>query len=116
MFRPEHTMFGFGVHDYPGANGTVHTRVLRTFLNKQFRYVIPSLHDIMAATVAKQLERGARMPGGMFTVILGMHRIEELIKLCLGGKSILAFELASKLVYQVNSRVFIRESLGESLD
>lgn len=64
MFQPQHTMIGFEIHDYPEANGSIHIRVLRTLLNKNFKALGPSLRSIMATALREEIEAGRPISNG----------------------------------------------------
>ena len=40
-------MYGFIVHDEANANGSMHSRVLRTLLTQNLKTLMPALHDAM---------------------------------------------------------------------
>lgn len=61
MFRPEYTMYNFAVHDDAKANGSVHSRVLRTLLTNNLVHLIPALQDVVVSTLHKEVEEG--LPG-----------------------------------------------------
>ena len=67
MFRPEYTMYNFTVHDDAKANGSVHSRVLRTLLTSNLIHIIPALQDIIASTLHNEVEGGLQRPDGIAT-------------------------------------------------
>ena len=67
MFRPEYTMYNFAVHDDAKANGSVHSRVLRTLLTNNLVHMIPALQDIVASTLHSEVEEGLQRFDGTAT-------------------------------------------------
>lgn len=55
LFSPEHTMHGFIVHDEAHANGSMHSRVLRTLLTQNLENLMPALHDAMMIALLKAM-------------------------------------------------------------
>ena len=72
MFHPEHTMYGFILHDQSSANGSIHSRVLRTLLTANLQFLMPSLHEIMENALAEEIKKGSLTSNG--TSILQHHK------------------------------------------
>lgn len=65
MFHPEYTMYGFVVNDEAKANGSIHSRVLRTLLTNNLTYLIPSLRKIVESTLHNEVDGGLIHSDGM---------------------------------------------------
>lgn len=67
MFHPEYTMYGFVVNDEAKANGSIHSRVLRTLLTNNLTYLIPSLRNVVESTLHDEVDGGFVYLDGMPT-------------------------------------------------
>lgn len=65
MFHPKHTMYNFDLRDEAKANGSVHSRVLRTHLTNSLESLTPSLYGVANSTLRNEVVGGFLCSNGM---------------------------------------------------
>ena len=65
MFHPEITMYGRTLHDQASANGSTHSRVLRTLLTQNLNVLMPTLHQTMLRALTEEMRDGAQLGQGL---------------------------------------------------
>ncbi|KAF2014336.1 cytochrome P450 [Aaosphaeria arxii CBS 175.79] len=97
MFEPQHTMYGFKVHDKSPLNGSMHSRVLRTLLTSKIPYLLPGLRDLSLKCFRQQIAlHGKSSPSKP------------------GFQNIPTFEVSRRLVSQINSYCFVGPELAQN--
>ncbi|KAI9879024.1 MAG: hypothetical protein M1830_009823 [Pleopsidium flavum] len=65
LFAPEHTMYGFVVHDQMSANGSMHFRVLRTLLTSNLPLLQPDLYVTLKAATMTGIQNAGIVEDGI---------------------------------------------------